>query len=128
VKNVEVEIWVRWKPDENGTQLRLWASSKAQWPDVDARTAKVGNGSDYLVSVKTFMLGRVEIHPPNESEEQRRRSYLSVPIKSGESQQTELLTAIISFAYRLDNGDLTAVEKGKIVERLRNYGHRIIDV
>lgn len=128
VYDVEVEIWVRWKPDENGTRLRLWASSKAAWPDVDARTAKVVNGSAYL-SVQTFTLGRVEIHPPNE---RRQRRYLSVPIRSFESQQEELPTAVISFAYRLENGDnndkdLMVLDKMKVVSVLTECGESIID-
>jgi len=132
VRNAEVEIWVRWRPDGNGTQLRLWASSKATWPDVDARTAKVGNGSAYLVSVEAFTLGRVEFYPPDESAEQRRRWYLCVPIRAGEVQHSELLTAIISFAYQLENGDhtkdLAVMHRMKVVGLLESYGRQIIDV
>jgi hypothetical protein len=128
VKDVEIEIWVRWKPDENGARLRLWASSKAAWPDVDARTAKVANGSAYL-AVQTFTLGRVDIHPPDE---RRQRRYLSVPIKSAESRQEELPTAVISFAYRLENGDnndrdLVPLEKMKVVSLLTECGECVID-
>jgi hypothetical protein len=131
VKNTEVEIWVRWKPDKASTRLRLWASSKDKWPDVDARTAKVGNGADYLVSVRTFTLGRVEFYPPDDEAEQRRRRYVCVPIKAGETQQSELLTAVIAFAYRLDSGDptkdLAVLHRMNIVEQLEIYGRRIID-
>jgi SIR2-like protein len=128
VRDVEIEIWVRWKPDEHGTRLRLWASSKAAWPDVDARTAKVVNRSEYL-SVKTFTHGRVEIHPP---EARRPRRYLSVPIRSFESRQEELPTAVISFAYQLDNGDdpdkdLVVMDKMQVVRLLTEYGEKIIE-
>jgi len=129
VRDVEVEIWVRWKPDDNGTQLRLWASSKAAWPDVDARTAKVTNGSEYL-SVKTFTHGRVEVHKPDE---RRPRRYLSVPIRSFESRREELPTAVISFAYLLENGDndpkkdLMVIEKMKVVSKLTEYGEKIVE-
>jgi hypothetical protein len=122
--SVEIEIWLRWKPGHDSRQLRLWASSKAAWPEIDARTAAIIANSRYI-SVKTFTNGRIDHHPLNESAGHRRRRYLSVPIKLGESDGLDLPVGVISLAYGLGNGPLPMGKLMRITDEISLLGNRI---
>jgi hypothetical protein len=125
-QSMEIEIWLRWKPGRDSRQLRLWASSKAAWPEIDARTADITANSRYI-SVKTFTNGRIDHHPLSESAGHRRRRYLCVPIKLWEPEQLDLPVGVISLAYGLDNGghQLYMAKLIKITEEIGSIGRKI---
>lgn len=129
-RSLELEIWVRWKPGSRSRQLRLWASSEAAWPEIDARTADIATNSEY-VSVRTFSNGRIDHHPLDQSRRDRR--YLCVPIRLGESDGTDLPVAIISFAYGPAESDLDRKEElsigslARIAEKIPEAGLVIAD-
>jgi hypothetical protein len=94
-EDLRVEAWIRHHPGSR--ELRLWASSTGNWPDIDtARHEKISLKSEYSATY-AFLNGAptYEGHP----EDPRWKSFLSKPIRyTNERYNTYLPVGVISLA------------------------------
>jgi hypothetical protein len=123
---LKLEIWIRWKPDQDPRMLKLWASSTGTWPREDTMpVAEISNQSKY-VSVETFCHGRPGIHPRPDD---RWRTYLSVPVRFGTAQGRDVPVAVITLASMEKDTQISreyTSTVSKFVDELVTIGEQIV--
>jgi hypothetical protein len=125
-EQLKLEIWIRWKPDQDPRLLKLWASSTGTWLREDTMpVAEISNQSKY-VSVESFCQGRPGIHPRPDD---RWRTYLSVPVRFGTGQDPDVPVAVITLATleketRISREYTSTVSK--FVDALVTIGRRLV--
>ncbi|HEV2784235.1 MAG TPA: SIR2 family protein [Actinophytocola sp.] len=94
---MKLELWIRWEPQTNHRQFKLWAASTGTWWNKDSmRVSDIVSPLNGLPpALATFCRGRPEIkEPPGD----RWRTHLCVPVCTGERDGQELPVAVISLA------------------------------
>lgn len=75
-ESLRLEVWLRWQPNER--ELRLWASSVGDWPDIETmRRDKIGPASKYTTT-QAFVNGAVTY---GSSDSSRWESFLAIPLR-----------------------------------------------